>query len=90
MLEFVLCVRACEDCPPLPVFRVLVPSDVLDFFARRPVGWKFDEWVREKLASRGISLPEGEESWWLEHPIFTLRRGLDRASLLALPVVVLP
>ncbi len=89
VVEFVLCVRACEDCQALPVLRVHVPSDVLDFFARSPVGWTFHDWVREKLAKRGIILPEGEETWWLEHPIFTLRRGLDRASLSALPLVVL-
>ena len=90
VFEFVLCVRACEDCQALPVLRVHVPSEILDFFARRPVGWTFDDWVREKLAKRGITLPEGEERWWLEHPIFTLRRGLDGASLSSLPLVVLP
>jgi hypothetical protein len=89
MLEFVLCVKACgDDCPVLPVFRVLVPSEILDFYAQGVAGETFDDWVRERLAKRGISLPEGEESWWLEHPIFTLRR-LDRNSLIALPLVVL-
>ncbi len=83
--EFVLCVRACEDGPALPVLRVIVNSDVLDFFARRPVGWTFEDWVKEELAKRGIILPEGKGTWWLEHPIFTLRR--DRNSLLVLPVV---
>jgi len=84
MVEFVLCVRACEDCQVLPVFRVVVPSDVLDFFSK-VVGWTFDDWVKEKLNKKGIVLPA---EWWLEHPIFTLRR-FDRACLLALPEVVL-
>ncbi len=84
--NFLLFVRACEDCPSVPVLYLYVPSEVLDFFARRPVGWTFEDWVREKLEVRGIRIPK---EFFVEHPIFAYRKGFSRDVLIALPEVFL-
>jgi hypothetical protein len=73
----------------MPVLYVVVHFEVVDFFSKGVVGWTFKEWIKEKLNKKGIVLPESAE-WWLEHPIFTLRRGHTREELLALPKVMLP
>ena len=83
--NFVLYVRSCENCPSVPVLYLYVPSDVVKFFSRRPVGWTFEEWVREKLEKLGIRIPESVEIF-VQHPALT---RLHRDVLIALPEVFL-
>lgn len=83
--DFVLYVRACEDCPALPVLYISIPSHVVDFFANVK-GWTLEDWVREKLAKRGIHIPK---DFFIEHPVFAYRKGFSRDVLIALPEVVL-
>ncbi len=84
--DFVLFVKACEDGSSVPVLYLYVPSEVVDFFARRPVGWTFEDWVREKLSKLGIRIPK---EFFVEHPIFAYRKGFSRDVLIALPEVFL-
>jgi hypothetical protein len=83
--EFVLCVKANENSEALPVLRVLIHEEVLNFYSKEIIrGWNFNEWLKEKLAKHGITLPA--QYFWLEHPVFALKR-IDRSLLLALPFI---
>jgi len=69
-----------EDCKPLPVFRVWVDEEVLEFFAQKPIGWSFDDWIKEKLERKGINFPK-DVVLLSEHPIWVLNRGFDVSLL---------
>ena len=82
--NFVLYVKACEDCPSVPVLYLHVKSEVVEFFRSRPMDWTFEEWIREKLENMGIRIKE----CFVEHPVFTIQR-YGRDVLIALPEVFL-
>ena len=85
-VDLVLYVRACEDCPAVPVLYLCVKSEVFEFFSRRPEGWTFEEWVRDKLENMGIRIPK---EFFVEHPAFASQKGFGREVLTALPEVFL-
>ncbi|MFZ8785188.1 hypothetical protein [Thermocrinis sp.] len=85
--DFVLFVRASEDCPSVPVLYLYVPSEVVDFYTKnRIIGRSFEDWVREKLEMLGIRIPK---EFFVMHPVFAYKKGFSRDVLIALPEVFL-
>jgi hypothetical protein len=74
-VEYVLSLKMCEECPELPVLRLLIPFDMVEFF-EEVKGWDFQGWVMELLETRDIYLPEGAQVF-IEHPVFVIKRGYD-------------
>jgi hypothetical protein len=85
--DFVLFVRACENCPSVPVLYLYVPKNIIDFFAQNPIGESFEDWIKEKLERKGIHIPK---DFLVEHPVAVYRKGYKRDVLISLPEVYLP
>jgi hypothetical protein len=86
-VDFVLFVRACEDCPSVPVLYLYVPKHVVDFFAQGVVGDSLEKWIEERLERKGVRIPKG---FFVGHPVETYRKGYGRDVLVSLPEVFLP
>lgn len=84
--EFVLCIKAQDDdnFQAVPILRIFIPKEVLDFYTNVK-GWNFFDWAKEKIEKKGINFSD-KGIWWLEHPIFTLRR-IDKETYSCLPYI---